>query len=127
MLVRDRGPGSRQWCTNSSEVVKRGEEATTSPEGLSYPKAIASVRMEMDSGECHSTAEADLPMARKGRRYEATDSRAMGLAVPWYHKGGTSVEVSICCSHGGRGLVAKGAKEVENTEANSKYQDRAEG
>ncbi|RWW85106.1 hypothetical protein BHE74_00006246 [Ensete ventricosum] len=50
----------------------------------------------------------------------------MGLAVPWYRRGGTSVEASFPCSHGGRVLVMKGAEEVENAEANSKYQDRAE-
>ncbi|RWV79645.1 hypothetical protein GW17_00059190 [Ensete ventricosum] len=59
--------------------------------------------------------------------YKATDSRAMGLAAPWYRRGGTSVESSIPCSHGGRALVVKGAGEVENAKANSKYQDRAEG
>ncbi|RWV80367.1 hypothetical protein GW17_00058373 [Ensete ventricosum] len=58
---------------------------------------------------------------------KSTDSSAMGLAAPWYRSGGTSVESSIPCSHGGRALVAKGAKEVENAKANSKYQDRAEG
>ncbi|RZS17538.1 hypothetical protein BHM03_00049688 [Ensete ventricosum] len=51
----------------------------------------------------------------------ATDSRAMGSTAPWYHKGGTSVESSIPCSHGGRALVVKGAEEMENAEANSKY------
>ncbi|RZS04056.1 hypothetical protein BHM03_00034325 [Ensete ventricosum] len=64
---------------------------------------------------------------RKGCRCKATDSRAMGLAAPWYRIGETSVESSIPCSHGGRALVVKGAEEVENAEANSKYQDRAEG
>ncbi|RZR88106.1 hypothetical protein BHM03_00015627 [Ensete ventricosum] len=42
-------------------------------------------------------------------------------------EGGTSVESLIPCSHRGRALVVKGAEEVENAEANSKYQDRAEG
>ncbi|RRT50580.1 hypothetical protein B296_00023470 [Ensete ventricosum] len=42
-------------------------------------------------------------------------------------EGKTSMEASIPCSHGGRALVVKGVEEVENTEANSKYQDRAEG
>ncbi|RRT58226.1 hypothetical protein B296_00042598, partial [Ensete ventricosum] len=51
----------------------------------------------------------------------------MGLAAPWYHRGETSVESLISCSHGGRALVVKGAEEVENAEANSKYQDKAEG
>ncbi|RRT43824.1 hypothetical protein B296_00056145 [Ensete ventricosum] len=39
----------------------------------------------------------------------------------------TSMESLIPCSHGGRVLVVKGVKEVENTESNSKYQDKAEG
>ncbi|RRT57209.1 hypothetical protein B296_00001624 [Ensete ventricosum] len=42
-------------------------------------------------------------------------------------EGRTSVESSIPCSHGGRALVVKGAEEVENAKANSKYQDRVEG
>ncbi|RRT80275.1 hypothetical protein B296_00007144 [Ensete ventricosum] len=51
----------------------------------------------------------------------------MGLGAPWYRRGGTSVESSIPCSHGGRALVVKGVDEVTNVETNSKYQDRAEG
>ncbi|RZR84086.1 hypothetical protein BHM03_00010813 [Ensete ventricosum] len=31
----------------------------------------------------------------------ATDSRAMGLAAPWYRRGGTSVKSSIPCSQEG--------------------------
>ncbi|RWW56342.1 hypothetical protein BHE74_00036949 [Ensete ventricosum] len=64
---------------------------------------------------------------RKGYRCKATDSRAMGLAAPWYHRNGTSVKSSIPCSHGGRALVVKGVEEVENAKTNSKYQDKAEG
>ncbi|RWW49059.1 hypothetical protein BHE74_00044820 [Ensete ventricosum] len=98
--------GTRQvrGQARNTEVLKgveRGEKATTSLEGLSYPKAK--------------------------RRGKATDSRAIGSAAPWYRRGETSVESSIPCSHGGRALVVKGAEEVENAEANSKYQDRAEG
>ncbi|RZS26392.1 hypothetical protein BHM03_00059779 [Ensete ventricosum] len=50
---------------------------------------------------------------RKGRRCKATDSRAMGLVAPWHRRGGTFVESSILCSHGGRALVVKGAKEAD--------------
>ncbi|RZS04929.1 hypothetical protein BHM03_00035334 [Ensete ventricosum] len=50
----------------------------------------------------------------------------MGLEALGYRRGGTSVESSIPCSHGGRALVVKGAEEVENAEANSKSQDKAE-
>ncbi|RWW55096.1 hypothetical protein BHE74_00038283 [Ensete ventricosum] len=77
-----------------------------------------------------STSEShggNLIIQRKGRRCKAMNSRAMGLAMPWYRRGGTSVESSIPCSHGGRALVVKGAEEVENVEANYKYQDKAEG
>ncbi|RZS10360.1 hypothetical protein BHM03_00041578 [Ensete ventricosum] len=62
----------------------------------------------------------------KSKACKVTDSRAMGLAAPWYRRGGTSVESSIPYSNGGRALVVKGAKE-ENAEANSKYQDKALG
>ncbi|RZR89822.1 hypothetical protein BHM03_00017613 [Ensete ventricosum] len=65
--------------------------------------------------------------AEKGRKCKATDSRAMGLAAPWYRRGGTYVESSTPYSHGGRALVVKGAEEVENAEVNSKYHDKAEG
>ncbi|RZS26200.1 hypothetical protein BHM03_00059505 [Ensete ventricosum] len=51
----------------------------------------------------------------------------MGLAAPWYHRGGTSVESSIPCSHGGRVLIVKRAEEVENAKTNSKFQDKVEG
>ncbi|RWV95001.1 hypothetical protein GW17_00042415 [Ensete ventricosum] len=57
---------------------------------------------------------------------KTTDSRVMGLAAPWYRRGNTSVESSIPCSHGGRALVVRGVEEVENAEANSKYQDKVE-
>ncbi|RZS01581.1 hypothetical protein BHM03_00031446 [Ensete ventricosum] len=58
---------------------------------------------------------------------KAIDSRAIGLAAPWYHRGETSVESSISCSYGGRTLVVKGAEEMENAEANSNTQDKAKG
>ncbi|RWW54821.1 hypothetical protein BHE74_00038576 [Ensete ventricosum] len=45
----------------------------------------------------------------------------MGVEASGRKGGGTSVESSIPCSHGGRALVMKGAEEVENAEANSKY------
>ncbi|RWW24051.1 hypothetical protein GW17_00011668 [Ensete ventricosum] len=86
-----------QQVRGRSRVVERGEEATTSLVGLNYPKAKRRLK-------------------RRWTRRSAT--------VP---QGGTSVESSIPCSHGGRALVVKGAEEVENAEANSKYQDRAEG
>ena len=47
--------------------------------------------MEVDSEECHGDISTD--REEKGFRCEATDSRAMGMAVPWYRRGGTSVQV----------------------------------
>ncbi|RRT66838.1 hypothetical protein B296_00039801 [Ensete ventricosum] len=82
---------------------------------------------KVDLEECYSAAEMDLPITKKGSRCEATDSNAMGMVVRWYCKGGTSMESSIPCSHEGRALVVKGIEKVENTKANSKYQDKAEG
>ncbi|RRT47796.1 hypothetical protein B296_00037494 [Ensete ventricosum] len=109
VLVGDRGPRSRNWCTNSSEenrigaspatrwrrlckrvavflsidqgellrrhsgveqVVERDEEATTSPEGLSYPKSKLLGRKEVDSEERHSAVEADLPIAKEGMQMQ---------------------------------------------------------
>ncbi|RRT32645.1 hypothetical protein B296_00032291 [Ensete ventricosum] len=64
---------------------------------------------------------------RKGCICKSTDSRAMGLATPWYRRGGTFVKSLIPFSHGGRALVVKGAEEVENAKANSKYPNKAEG
>ncbi|RRT53870.1 hypothetical protein B296_00024428 [Ensete ventricosum] len=49
------------------------------------------------------------------------------IIVPWYRRRGTSVELSIPYSYGGRALVVKGAKEIENAKANYKYPDKAEG
>ncbi|RRT34597.1 hypothetical protein B296_00036176 [Ensete ventricosum] len=61
--------------------------------GAQLPKSKASVRKEVDLEEHHSAVETDLSIVK--------DSRAMGLAAPWYRRGGTSVESSIPCSHGG--------------------------
>ncbi|RWW60455.1 hypothetical protein BHE74_00032541 [Ensete ventricosum] len=47
------------------QVVERGEEATTNPKGLSYPKSKVSVRKEVDSEERDSAAEADLPIVKE--------------------------------------------------------------
>ncbi|URE40935.1 hypothetical protein MUK42_15299 [Musa troglodytarum] len=60
--------------------------------------------MKVDSKECRSATEADLPIAKKGRTCETTDSSAMGMTAPRYRRGGISVESSIPCSHGGRAL-----------------------
>ncbi|RRT39249.1 hypothetical protein B296_00050805 [Ensete ventricosum] len=108
-------------------VVERGEEATTSPVGLSYPK----VKHRLERGWTRRSTTVPqrriYRSLRKGCRCKVTNSRAMGLTAPWYRRGKTFVESSIPCSYGGRALVVKGTQEVENAETNSKYQDRAEG
>ncbi|RRT38339.1 hypothetical protein B296_00037179 [Ensete ventricosum] len=48
------------------QAIERDEEVMMSPKGLSYPKSKASVRKEVDLEECHSAAEADLPIVKKG-------------------------------------------------------------
>ncbi|RRT40366.1 hypothetical protein B296_00020921 [Ensete ventricosum] len=186
MLVGDRGPGSRQWYTNSSQVrglqkllgdglswsyassrcdpkvggrrdkiMQRYDKellgaslwcTTRQEEGL-WIRGVNSVvlqrrvfcvcasKLTSDESLGHQHMGA---MYHRGRsqivstseshggdliiqRCKTTDSRAMGLATPCYHKGGTFVESSIPCSHGGRALVVKGTEEVENAKANSKY------
>ncbi|RWW00807.1 hypothetical protein GW17_00036199 [Ensete ventricosum] len=49
------------------------------------------------------------------------------IVTPWNRRGETSMKSSIPCSHRGRALVVKGTEDVENAEANSKYQDKARG
>ncbi|RRT58086.1 hypothetical protein B296_00026427 [Ensete ventricosum] len=169
VLMEDRGPGSKHWCTNFSEVEALRQV-------LSYSKASSRCDPKMAAGEldCFSahirlrepeksedkaewskgarkrqrvqrgSATQKQSIGQKGGgggmpqrriyqsqrkrcRCKATDTRAMGLAAPCYRRGGTSVESSIPCSYGGRALVVKGIEEVENAEANSKYQDKAEG
>ncbi|RWW90309.1 hypothetical protein BHE74_00000545 [Ensete ventricosum] len=99
----------------------------TSPKGLNYPKAKCRSERRWTRRSATVPQRRIYRSRRKGRKYKATDSRAMCLVTPWYRRGGISVESSIPCSHGGRALVVKGAEEVENAEANSKYQDKAEG
>ncbi|RRT57569.1 hypothetical protein B296_00000665 [Ensete ventricosum] len=49
------------------QVVKRGEEATMNPEGLSYPKAEC--RLER-TWTRRSATEVDLPVAKKGMQMQ---------------------------------------------------------
>ncbi|RWV98560.1 hypothetical protein GW17_00038583 [Ensete ventricosum] len=118
--------GARQ-VRGQSRVVERGEEATTSPVGLSYPKVKHRLERRWTRRSATVPQRWIYRSRRKGCRCKSTDNRAMGLTAPWYRRGGTFVESLIPCSHRGRALVVKGAEEVENAKANSKYQDRAEG
>ncbi|RWV81365.1 hypothetical protein GW17_00057223 [Ensete ventricosum] len=118
--------GGLDYTKVLKHVVERGEKATTSPEGLSYPKAKRRSERRWTRRSATVSQRRIYRSRRKGRRCKATDIRAMGLVAAWYRRGGTSLESSIPCSYGGRALVVKGAEEVENAEANSKYQDKDE-
>ncbi|RWW76493.1 hypothetical protein BHE74_00015417 [Ensete ventricosum] len=45
---------------------RKGRGSNDESRGAQLPKSKASVRKDMDSEECHSVAEADLPIAKKG-------------------------------------------------------------
>ncbi|RWW58069.1 hypothetical protein BHE74_00035100 [Ensete ventricosum] len=98
-----------------------------SPVGLSYPKVKRRLERMWTRRSTTVLQRRIYRLRRKECRCKTIDSRAMGMAAPWYHRGRTFMESSIPCSHGGRVLVVKRAEEVENAKANSKYQDRAEG
>ncbi|RWW35315.1 hypothetical protein BHE74_00059761 [Ensete ventricosum] len=76
--------------------------------------------IEKDEEEMTSPEELSYPKAKCRLKIRWT---RRSVIVP----DGTSVELSIPCSHGGTTLVVKGVEEVKNTEINSKYQDMAEG
>ena len=48
--------------------------------------------MEVDLEECHRGISTDYE--EKECKCEATDSSAMGMAAPWYRRGGTFVKVN---------------------------------
>ncbi|RWV93772.1 hypothetical protein GW17_00043744 [Ensete ventricosum] len=106
---------------------RKGRGSNDESSGAQLPKSKMSVRKEVARRSTTVPQRRIYRSRRKGYRCKAMDSRGMGLAAPWYCRGGTSVESSIPCSHGGRAVVVKGAEEVENAKANSKYQDRVEG
>ncbi|RZS12946.1 hypothetical protein BHM03_00044455 [Ensete ventricosum] len=87
------------------QVVERGEKATMSLEGLSYPKAKRRLEMRWTRRSATIPQRWTYRARRKGHRCKATDSRAMA----------------------GQCHVVKGVEEVENAEANSKYQDKVKG
>ncbi|RWW39874.1 hypothetical protein BHE74_00054752 [Ensete ventricosum] len=63
---------------------RKGRGSDDESSGAQLPKSKASVRKEVDSEEHHSAIEAYLPIVKEGCRCKVTDSRAMGLATPWY-------------------------------------------
>ncbi|RRT84444.1 hypothetical protein B296_00007303 [Ensete ventricosum] len=124
-------PSTKGNCSENTGVLKlvveRGEEATMSPDGLSYPSAKRRSEREWTQRSVTVPQRRIYRSRKKGRICKATNSRVMGLAAPWYHRGGSFVESSIPYSYGGRTLVVKRVEEVENAEANSKYHDKGEG
>ena len=79
----------------------------------------------MDSEECHRDISTDREERDVDVRRQIVGSWAwqchgtVEVGLPWSHRSLALME--------GECLVVKGAEEVENAEANSKYQDKAEG
>ncbi|RWW55402.1 hypothetical protein BHE74_00037965 [Ensete ventricosum] len=75
--IRRRTMNSTSGCRGTAEagfhVVERGEEAMTSSVELNYPKSKVSVRKEVDTEECHSAVEADLPIVKEGMRMQGNE------------------------------------------------------
>ncbi|RWV93870.1 hypothetical protein GW17_00043639 [Ensete ventricosum] len=65
-------------------VVKRGEEATTSLVGLSYPKTKHRLERRWTHKSTTVLQWRIYRSRRKGYKCKATYSRAMGLTAPWY-------------------------------------------
>ncbi|RZS20901.1 hypothetical protein BHM03_00053463 [Ensete ventricosum] len=82
--------------------------------------SIAHIRLrELGKSEDKAEMEVGSKEWHRCRRGGSTDRKEIDadakqrIVVPWYRRGGTSVESSIPCSHGGRALVVKRAKEVK--------------
>ncbi|RZS15730.1 hypothetical protein BHM03_00047604 [Ensete ventricosum] len=71
-----------------SRVVEMGEEATTSPVGLSYPKVKHRLERRWTRRSTIVPQRWIYRSRRKGCRCKATDSRTISLATPWYAKAG---------------------------------------
>ncbi|RZR98499.1 hypothetical protein BHM03_00027852 [Ensete ventricosum] len=71
-----------QQVTGQGRVVERGEEATTNPKGLSYPKVKRQLERRRTRKSTIVPQRRIYLSRRKGRRCKATDSRVMGLVAP---------------------------------------------
>ncbi|RWW34709.1 hypothetical protein GW17_00000515 [Ensete ventricosum] len=79
--VLARGNRTRRGVEASGQ---KGRENDNESRGTQLPKNQASVRMEADSKECYSIAEADLSIKKKGHRCEAMENSIMGMVAPWF-------------------------------------------
>ncbi|RWW13113.1 hypothetical protein GW17_00023191 [Ensete ventricosum] len=116
VLVEDRAAGELD-CFSAHIRLREPEKSEDKTEGAQLPKSKASVKKEVE--ECHRGGSTN----REERNVDARQ-RILG---PWAWQHHATVEVGLPCSYGGRALIVKGIEEVENAEANSKYQDKAEG
>ena len=95
MGVQSVFPSTRRSCLENTEVLKQGgSKGARKRRRVQRDLATqnqASVRMDVDSEECHGDISIDCE--EKGFRGEATDSSAVGITAPWYRRGGTSVKV----------------------------------
>ncbi|CAL9072913.1 unnamed protein product [Musa textilis] len=60
-------------------MVEIGRRSNDESKRDSATQDQSSVRLKVDSKECHNAAEANLPIMKKGCRCETTDSSAMGV------------------------------------------------
>ncbi|RZR78808.1 hypothetical protein BHM03_00004342 [Ensete ventricosum] len=73
---------------------RKGEEVATSPEGLNYPKAKRRLERRWTQRSTTVPQRQIYRLRRKGRRYKATDRRAIGwqrhgtieAGLPWSHQ-----------------------------------------
>ncbi|RWW47469.1 hypothetical protein BHE74_00046530, partial [Ensete ventricosum] len=108
-------------------VGRKGRGSDDESRGAQLPKSKVLIRKEVNLEECHSAAEVDLPIVKKGMKMQSNGELGHGL--------GSAIVPQRRDFHGvinpllswRKTLVIKGAEEVENAEANSKYQEKVEG
>ncbi|RRT85770.1 hypothetical protein B296_00000295 [Ensete ventricosum] len=92
--------------------------------GLSSMASSSGLRLSFDEGaEGFSMAGWGATLVLRAS-WLSHSSWILAKEITAIRVGRTSKEPSIPCSLGGRTLVVKGAKKVENVEANSKYYDK---
>ncbi|RWW01252.1 hypothetical protein GW17_00035726 [Ensete ventricosum] len=74
--IRLREPDKSEDKAEGVEVGGRnGRGSDDESRGAQLPKSKASIRKEVDSEKCHSVAEADLQIAKKGAQRQTYRSR----------------------------------------------------
>ncbi|RWW73671.1 hypothetical protein BHE74_00018436 [Ensete ventricosum] len=74
--------------------LREPSKSESKAEGAQLPKSKASIRKEVDSEECHSVAEVDLPNAKK----KDVDARQWIVGL-WARQRHGTIEVGLPWSH----------------------------